>query len=213
MKRFLITFIIISVFTQTLVLGADEVYIVEKGDTLWNISRIFNINFENIIADNPQFENPDLIYPEDKVYINYDSSQNDYVSAGIDNINYDKNYSNELIKFINDERKKNNLNPLEVNENLNETAQKKCEDMAINQYFSHTSPSYGTPFEMLKEFNINYSIAGENIARKQKNPKEVFDDWLNVEGHKKNILNPNFTQIGAGYFKDDLPYWTVIFIK
>jgi len=69
--------------------------------------------------------------------------------------------------------------------------------MVKNNYFSHQSPTYGSPFDMLKSNKVSYMYAGENIAMNQ-NADEAFKAWMNSEGHKKNILNPNFTELGVG---------------
>ena len=79
------------------------------------------------------------------------------------------------------------------------------------KYFSHTSPTYGTPFQMMKNFGITYRTAGENIARGQISPKAVVDAWMNSSGHRANILNSSFTHIGVGYAENGR-YWTQMFI-
>ncbi|MOA18351.1 Cysteine-rich secretory protein family protein [compost metagenome] len=81
--------------------------------------------------------------------------------------------------------------------------------MRTNNYFSHTSPTYGSPFDMMKSFGITYNAAGENIAMGQKTPEEVMKAWMNSPGHKANILNANFNYIGVGY---DNNYWVQEFI-
>lgn len=83
--------------------------------------------------------------------------------------------------------------------------------MKDNNYFSHTSPTYGTPFEMMRSLGISYSSAAENIAMGQSTPQAVVDAWMNSEGHRANILNANFTQIGVGYVANG-NYWTQWFI-
>ena len=83
--------------------------------------------------------------------------------------------------------------------------------MKDNNYFSHTSPTYGSPFNMMKNFGINYKTAAENIARGQKTPEAVVNSWMNSSGHRANILNPGYTKIGVGYEKTG-NYWTQMFI-
>ncbi len=68
---------------------------------------------------------------------------------------------------------------------LYQTLLQKSQDMIDNNYFSHNSPTYGSPFDMLKKFGISYKTAGENIAMGQKTPKEVVNAWMNSEGHRK----------------------------
>ena len=88
---------------------------------------------------------------------------------------------------------------------------KKSQDMHDKNYFSHTSPTYGSPFEMMKQFGIQYRTAGENIAKGQRSAQEVVNAWMNSAGHRANILNKNFTHIGVGYVADG-NYWTQMFI-
>ncbi|WP_432408231.1 CAP domain-containing protein [Wukongibacter sp. M2B1] len=103
----------------------------------------------------------------------------------------------EMVRLVNAERSKNGLNPLKVDLELAEVARFKSQDMIDNDYFSHYSPTYGSPFEMLKNFGVKYIYGGENIAG---NPtvKAAHESLMDSEGHRKNILNPNFTHIGVG---------------
>ena len=71
--------------------------------------------------------------------------------------------------------------------------------MQTKNYFSHTSPTYGSPFDMMKAYGISYKSAGENIAMGQRSPEEVVQAWMNSQGHRENIMNPNFTHIGVGH--------------
>ena len=73
----------------------------------------------------------------------------------------------------------------------------KAQDMVDSNYFSHNSPTYGSPFEMLKSFKISYKTAAENIATNSSNSGAV-NSWLNSSGHKANILNANYTHTGIG---------------
>ena len=84
---------------------------------------------------------------------------------------------------------------------LTSIANTKAQDMADKNYFSHTSPTYGSPFDMLKQFGVSYSYAGENIAAGQTSAEQVMNDWMNSSGHRANILNANYTQLGVGYVK------------
>ena len=84
--------------------------------------------------------------------------------------------------------------------------------MKDKNYFSHTSPTYGTPFQMMKSFGITYKTAGENIARGYNTPESVVNGWMNSSGHRANILNATYTRIGVGYVKDG-NYWTQMFVS
>ncbi|HBF2163407.1 TPA: sporulation protein [Clostridioides difficile] len=123
-------------------------------------------------------------------------------------------YQKEVVDLVNIERAKAGLNPLTLDSSISNVATKKSQDMIDNNYFSHNSPTYGSPFDMLKKFGISYKTAGENIAMGQKTPKEVVNAWMNSEGHRKNIMNPNFSKIGVGVAQKSggSIYWTQIFV-
>lgn len=123
-------------------------------------------------------------------------------------------YQKEVLDLVNVERTSRGLKPLKLDSNLSNVATTKSQDMINKNYFSHTSPTYGSPFDMMKKFGISYRTAGENIAMGQRNPKEVVTAWMNSEGHRKNILNANFTDLGVGVAKDakGTIYWTQMFI-
>jgi len=120
----------------------------------------------------------------------------------------------EVVALVNQERAKLGLAPLKDNSQLSNVARTKSEDMVANNYFSHTSPTYGSPFDMMKKFGITYNAAGENIAMGQPTAASVMTAWMNSPGHKANILSANFTEIGVGVAKDKSGaiYWTQEFI-
>ena len=123
-------------------------------------------------------------------------------------------YQQQVLDLVNVERTKRGISALTLDSNLSSVATKKSQDMVNKNYFDHTSPTYGSPFDMMKQFGISYRTAGENIAKGQKTPQEVVTAWMNSEGHRKNILNPNFTNLGVGIAKDSkgTTYWTQMFI-
>lgn len=108
---------------------------------------------------------------------------------------------NEMLGYINADRQANGLKPLLLNQELCEGAYLKSKDMAVNNYFSHTSPTYGSPFEMMKSLGISYSAAGENIAINS-TVRGAHDAFMNSSGHRANVLNPNFTEIGLGFHQE-----------
>ncbi|MGG3821822.1 CAP domain-containing protein [Geobacillus thermodenitrificans] len=121
-------------------------------------------------------------------------------------------YEQQVVELTNKERAKHGLPALQVDLALSKVAREKSRDMAVNNYFSHNSPTYGSPFEMMKKFGISYTAAGENIAKGQRTPQEVVNAWMNSEGHRANILNKNFTHIGVG-FEENGYIWTQQFIR
>lgn len=103
----------------------------------------------------------------------------------------------EMLKLINEARAQNNAPPLQADMQATNVARIKAQDMIDNNYFSHNSPKYGSPFDMLKTFGISYVTAGENIAGNQ-TVQAAHNALMNSPGHRKNILNPEFTHIGLG---------------
>jgi uncharacterized YkwD family protein len=117
----------------------------------------------------------------------------------------------KVIELTNAERRKAGLKDLVGDTKLSSVARTKSTDMQKNGYFSHTSPTYGSPFDMMRDFGVTYSTAGENIAQGQRSPEEVVQAWMNSEGHRKNILNGAFTHIGVGHDTNG-NHWTQMFI-
>jgi uncharacterized YkwD family protein len=108
-------------------------------------------------------------------------------------------FQTQVIDLVNQERAKAGLSALKTDALLTKVAVEKARDMDVNNYFSHNSPTYGSPFDMMRSFGVTYSYAGENIASGQRTPQEVMTAWMNSAGHRANILSPNFTKIGVGY--------------
>lgn len=103
----------------------------------------------------------------------------------------------EVFDLINAKRVENGLSALKIDDELQNIARIKAQDMVNNNYFSHTSPTYGSPFDMMKSFGISYKTAGENIAGNSSNSAAV-NAWMNSSGHKANILNSSFNYTGIG---------------
>ncbi|WP_409251048.1 CAP domain-containing protein [Bacillus sp. SCS-153A] len=121
-------------------------------------------------------------------------------------------FEKQVVELTNAERTKKGLPALKVDTELSKVAREKSNDMQEKNYFSHTSPTYGSPFDMMNQFGIDYRAAGENIAMGQRTPEEVVKAWMNSEGHRKNILSSNFTHIGVGHDTNG-NYWTQMFIS
>jgi uncharacterized YkwD family protein len=115
----------------------------------------------------------------------------------------------KMINLVNQERQKAGVAPLKIDLELSRVARIKSQDMRDKGYFSHTSPTYGSPFDMMKSFGITYRTAGENIA-KHSSVESAHTGLMNSEGHRKNILNPSFTHIGIGIV--DGRYYTQMFV-
>ena len=116
----------------------------------------------------------------------------------------------EVFNLINKQRTNNGLTALKVDEELQRVARIKAEDMVTNNYFSHQSPTYGSPFDMLNSFKISYRTAGENIAANSSNSGAV-NSWMNSSGHKANILSSSFNYTGVGVVSS--PKYGKIFVQ
>ncbi|MEK4522123.1 CAP domain-containing protein [Psychrobacillus sp. FSL W7-1457] len=118
----------------------------------------------------------------------------------------------QVVDLTNAERAKEGLAPLQIDSALTKSAQLKSQDMKDNNYFSHTSPTYGSPFDQMKSLGISYKSAAENIAMGQRSAQEVVQGWMNSAGHRANIMNGSYTHIGVG-LSDSGYYWTQQFIS
>ncbi|WP_010273504.1 stalk domain-containing protein [Paenibacillus senegalensis] len=98
--------------------------------------------------------------------------------------------------------------PLGLHVELSKVAREKSKDMNDHQYFSHTSPTYGTPFEMMESFGFYYKAAGENLAMGYPTAARAIQGWEESPGHLDNILSNSFEYVGVGYYNGDSTYWT-----
>lgn len=112
-------------------------------------------------------------------------------------------FARQVLDLVNQERSKAGLSALGMSAELSNMAMVKAQDMYKNNYFDHNSPTHGSPFDMMKEFGITYSTAGENIAKGQTTPTQVMNDWMNSPGHRANILNSGYTKIGIAYYNSE----------
>ncbi|MCA1027284.1 CAP domain-containing protein [Cytobacillus kochii] len=120
-------------------------------------------------------------------------------------------YEQQVLDLTNKERANAGLPALKLDVELSKVAREKSRDMQAKGYFDHNSPTYGSPFDMMKQFGISYTSAGENIAQGQQTPEEVVQAWMNSQGHRENILNSSYTHLGVGYVENG-NYWTQMFI-
>lgn len=177
---------------------AAQTHTVQRGDTMWRLAVRYEVGTSEIIDANPQIADPNLIYPGDVLMI---PTTDEAVRA----------YEREVIRLVNAERTQRGLVPLTENWELSRVARWKSQDMKDARYFSHTSPTYGIPFQMIRAFGLSYRSAGENIAMGYATPAAVVEGWMNSAGHRANILNASYTQIGVGYVASG-HYWTQMFI-
>lgn len=132
---------------------------------------------------------------------NTNTGTNTGISAGTTNLTLTAD-EQETFNLINKQRTNNGLQALKIDNEVQTVARVKAQDMVNNNYFSHNSPTYGTPFEMLNKYKVSYKTAGENIAGNSSNSAAV-TAWMNSSGHKANILNLNFNYTGIGVVKSN----------
>ena len=125
----------------------------------------------------------------------------------------------QVVKLTNNERAKAGLQPLRLNNQLVDAAQDHSDDMARDDFFSHTGADGSSVSDRVRASGYQYSTTGENIAAGQTTAAEVVRGWMNSPGHRANILNGNYTEIGVGYeyLQNDTGsvnynhYWTQVF--
>ena len=198
LKKSLTLIFIISLFCITAEAKTIQ-HTVVKGESMWKIAVKYQVGLSEIISANPQVSNPALIYPNQVLNI---PLMDESITS----------FEQQVIDLTNEKRASRGLKPLNANWELSRVARYKSQDMANNKYFSHTSPTYGSPFNMIKNFGIKYRSAGENIAYGQRTPAQVVNSWWNSAGHRANMLNANYTDIGVGYVANG-NYWTQMFIQ
>lgn len=224
-KTFLLLSFVTFVFGFSSVSSAQHCT-VQNGDSIWKIAQRYKVPFEELMRLNKHLHNPHLIFPLDKIDLPDNADHGTGTSTGQssadDNIENGNEQSFEhgtstqadaVLKLVNEERAKQGLKPLTLSTKLTSIATMKSKDMAEKGYFDHNSPTYGTPFQMLQNYGVHYSAAGENIAAGQKTPEEVMRSWMNSSGHRANILNANFDTLGVGYYQGGSygVYWTQLF--
>lgn len=136
--------------------------------------------------------------PEQSQHSNSGQSSEEKLPAGL------TAEEKEMIQMVNQERTRRGLNALEVDMDLVKVARVKGQDMVNNHYFSHTSPTYGSPFTMMETFGIKYRAAAENIAQ-NRSVSLAHSSFMNSSGHKANILNSTYSHVGIAVV-DGGPY-------
>jgi uncharacterized YkwD family protein len=176
-------------------------YTVRSGDTMSGIAARYEISLAELLKANPSIKNPAAIYVGQKIMI---PDTNPLAS-----------YEKQVLTLVNKERANRGLSLLVWDSKLAYVARIKSQDMINNKYFSHQSPKYGSPFQMMEYFGLKFSAAGENIAYGQRNAQEVMTSWMNSSGHRANILSSAYTHIGVGVAKasNGTLYWTQEFTK
>lgn len=160
-------------------------------------------------TEEPTTQAPDVNEPETSKP-NVEETTTEAVSKPEED-NQEKSYAEQVVDLVNQERAKVGLSKLTLDKNIEAAALVRAKETEV--YFSHTRPNGSSFSTVLKEHNVNYRGAGENIAWGQTSPEAVMNAWMNSEGHRANILNANFTKIGVGYYQNSAgrKYWTQLF--
>jgi uncharacterized YkwD family protein len=173
-----------------------EFYKVSSGDSFWFIAQRYGLDYKQLMALNPSVD-PMNMHVGEVIRLKSSAAS-------------PSGFEDQVAQLVNSERAKNGLKPLTHRADLKSVAEKKAQDMINSNYFSHTSPNYGSPFDMMRTFGISYSSAGENIAKGQTTPQEVMNSWMNSSGHRANILNSSYNCIGVGFYHGA---WVQMFIQ
>jgi uncharacterized YkwD family protein len=191
----------VSLVLSASVLAASAVYTVQSGDTCSKIASKYSMSISELQKANPQIKDFSKIVPGQKI--------------NIPNTSDISTLESQVITLVNKERAKRGLQSLKRGSTCSYVARLKSQDMINKGYFSHTSPTYGSPFTMMQHFGLKFSAAGENIAYGQPTAAAVMNAWMNSAGHRANILSPSYTYIGVGAAKNSKGtiYWTQEFVK
>ncbi len=162
----------------------------------------------------PETETPGINIPEvdipETTRPNTDETTTEATSKPAEE-NQNKTYAEQVVDLVNKERAKAGLKKLTLDKNIETAALVRAKEIEVS--FSHTRPNGSSFSSVLREYNISYYGAGENIAWGQATPEAVMNAWMNSEGHRANILNAKFTKIGVGYYQNSAgrKYWTQLF--
>ncbi|WP_308638508.1 CAP domain-containing protein [Paenibacillus silvisoli] len=183
-------------------------YKVTASDTMYKIAAKYGVSLSTLIAANPSIANPNVIWPGMTVKVpvrtTTGTGTGSTTNTGTSTSSTDKStYATQVVTLVNKARANAGLGALTPDSLLNKVAIDKAKDMYANNYFDHNSPTYGSPFDMMRAYGVKYSYAGENIAKGQRTPAEVMNAWMNSPGHKANILSKNFKKIGVAYYNGE----------
>ncbi|MGF1566963.1 MAG: CAP domain-containing protein [Nodosilinea sp.] len=120
----------------------------------------------------------------------------------------------ELLVSVNVERQQAGANPVGLNPQLSDVAQHHAEDLANNTTLSHDGSDGSTMQSRIEAANYRWSVIGENVAVGQPTANDVMISWMSSPGHRQNILNPDFTELGVGYAEvGGQRYWVQVFAR
>ncbi|QHT59988.1 LysM peptidoglycan-binding domain-containing protein [Paenibacillus lycopersici] len=182
-------------------------YKVTNNDTMYLIAKKYGVSLSALIAANPSIANPNMIWAGMTVNVpaasTGGSTSGGTAGTTTTNTSDKTTFAAQVVTLVNKERANAGLPALKSDTLLTKVALDKAKDMYANNYFDHNSPTYGSPFDMMRAYGVAYSYAGENIAKGQRTPQEVMTAWMNSAGHKANILNSHYGKIGVAYYNGE----------
>ncbi|MDR2940437.1 MAG: CAP domain-containing protein [Clostridiales bacterium] len=219
-KILLLTITLMLALALPLYAEEYEAYVIQDGDTLYNIAQNYGTTVDEIIVINPELENPDLIVTGSEVKLPAGGSQSEEAfnlfkkkDAPVDESIQKNSEAEKVLELVNAQRAENGLKPLAVSKELTKMAKEKCEDMSQNNYFGHDSQKNGRITNILAQKKIKYQIVGENLARNFQSADKVFEAWMKSDSHRTNILHKDFDQTGIYYLQTETgSYWVQNFI-
>lgn len=163
--------------------------------------------------DTPETDSPETEAPEGSLPDNNTPDTPGNGSTEDTTPEAEHTFLKQVVALVNNERAKEGLSPLTIDAKVQAAAQVRAQE--CEKLFSHTRPDGSSFSTALKEQNVSYRSAGENIAWGQHSPQQVMDAWMNSPGHRANIMNPNFTTIGVGYYENvaGTDYWCQLFTR
>ncbi|MGM9935795.1 MAG: CAP domain-containing protein [Candidatus Ornithomonoglobus sp.] len=173
-----------------------------------NISIFNNMNWVFInktgynIKETCRVQNGSFVIPLSAAILSFDASaefSGNSLYLTSDRVISSVGWQYEVFNLVNNIRSQYGLGQLIWNSDLARAARLHCEDMIARNYFAHNTPEGRTPFDRMKELGIRYSAAAENIAAGQPDPQSVVESWMNSEGHRENILNPDLKEVGIAF--------------
>lgn len=203
--------------TETAQIGTGECYKVlseqeiAENECLKKILDAVDGIISNALNYCPNISNPDMGIPDIEVP---GEGIPDMETPDVQNPEEDTNersYAEQVVYLVNQERAKAGLPELNMQTDITAAANVRAKE--IQQSFSHTRPNGSSFSSALKEQGISFIGSGENIAYGQKTPEQVMEGWMNSEGHRANILNGKYKNIGVGYDQDErgVNYWVQLF--
>ncbi len=191
-------------------------YIVKEGDTTGGIAQSFGLPLSSLLSANPQITNPNYIRPGDRISI--PPRQGTGVGASSASSSSSSSDVSAMLALVNGERGKAGAPPLALDPRLCSAAQAHCLDMAHHQSPGHVGSGGSSLASRIRDVGYAFSAIAENVGCAE-TAQATMDSFMKEvpphDGHRRNVLNPTYHDIGIGYATDGRGhhYWTLDFAK